>query len=71
MSNTEKTVLSRDVWWWVPPMPGQSDEDLIWGYRIEYSDGSHSYDFESKPSEEEIKNRTRCRFLDPGLSISL
>lgn len=55
-------LVSREPWWAVPPMPGQSVMELEWGYLEVYSDGSFHFDGE-RPTDEEISGREGCRWV--------
>ena len=52
-------LLSREPWWAQPPRPGQSEQELQWGYLEHYADGSFRFD-PTRPTDEEIRNRKSC-----------
>ena len=57
-----KDVLKREPWWASPPKPGQSDNDVEWGYLVLYSDNSFEFD-RTRPTDEEIQSRESCRLM--------
>lgn len=59
----EAKVVSREPWWASPPKPGQTDEDLVWGYLERLSSGDFRFNPE-RPSDDEIRNRKGCRLYD-------
>lgn len=59
------TLISREPWWFVPPKPGQREQDLHWGYLEIYADGTTRF-VDQRPSEHELAVRKSCRnFPDP------
>ena len=54
------TLICREVWWFEPPKPGQTEADLIWGFLEIYSDGEARFIHE-RPSAREIAERKSCR----------
>lgn len=56
----EPREINREPWWEFPPKPGQSDEDLVWGYLVTYDDGNVHFISET-PTAEEMANREGCR----------
>ena len=58
-----KILLSREPWWAAPPNAGQDELELEWGWLEIYSDGSFNFD-ETRPTDDEIKNRPGCHLSD-------
>ncbi|MEE9494434.1 MAG: hypothetical protein V3W04_13790 [Gammaproteobacteria bacterium] len=56
-----REVSSKEPWWEKPPEPGQTDEDLVWGWLTVYSDGGVVFDTTNPPTNEEILHRSGCR----------
>ncbi|MBF8773964.1 hypothetical protein [Pseudomonas fulva] len=54
------TLISREPWWRVPPKPGQTEQDLHWGYLEIYSNG-HTVFVDQRPSDREMTERKSCR----------
>lgn len=53
-------LISREVWWFEPPRPGQSEADLRWGFLEIYSDGSTKF-VDERPTQEQMNARKSCR----------
>ena len=54
--------INREPWWAYPPKPGQSEQDLDWGYLVTYADGNVRFLHET-PTAEELARREGCRIL--------
>ena len=54
-------IVSKEPWWKTPPKPGQTDDDLEWGYLIIYDDGRVEFTEQERPTPAEIANRKGCR----------
>lgn len=54
------TLISREVWWFEPPKPGQTEADLIWGFLEIYNNGESRFIHE-RPTAREIAERKSCR----------
>lgn len=60
ITSSRVTLISREPWWFHPPLQGQDDMTCQWGYLELYSDGSTRMD-PQRPSDEEIMHRKGCR----------
>ena len=58
-----RKLISREPWWASPPLPGQGDLDVSWGYLEVYQspDGVEFVFVDEQPTPEEVKNRKACR----------
>lgn len=59
----EATLVSREPWWAAPPMPGQDELEVKWGWLELYADGHFNFD-DTRPTDDEIKNRPGCHLGD-------
>ena len=57
-------IISKEPWLAVPPKPGQSDDDLEWGWLIVEEGGIVRFDNTSRPTDDQIANRKACRVLE-------
>lgn len=55
-----KTLISREVWWFEPPRPGQTEADLRWGFVEIYDDGTTCF-IDKRPTDREMADRKSCR----------
>lgn len=53
-------LIYRDVWWFKPPEPGQTEKDLRWGFLEIYSDGQTRY-VDERPTDKQMAERKSCR----------
>jgi hypothetical protein len=53
-------LISREVWWFEPPRPGQTEADLRWGFLEIYSDRSTKW-VDERPTDAQMKARKSCR----------
>ncbi|WP_166366551.1 hypothetical protein [Pseudomonas akapageensis] len=53
-------LICREVWWYEPPKPGQTEADLRWGFLEIYSDRSTKW-VDERPTAEQMKARKSCR----------
>ncbi len=58
-----RELISREPWWANPPLPGQGDLNVSWGYLEVYSspEGFEFVFVDEPPSLEEITSRKACR----------
>lgn len=56
----ERTLISREPWWYRPPAPGQDEMTLTWVYVEFWSDGTTCIG-QGTPTPDEIRNRKSCR----------
>jgi hypothetical protein len=60
MPENRKQIISKEPWWANPPVHGQREESIEWGYLLMFSDGTWVFD-DTRPSKEEIMGRKSCR----------
>lgn len=53
-------LISREVWWFEPPKPGQSEADLRWGFLEIHSDGPPRF-VDERPTDRQMLERKSCR----------
>ncbi len=61
LSKPEPTLVSREPWWEVPPAPGEDELSCRWGWLELWSDGTFRFNTETRPTEQEIRERKGCR----------
>lgn len=62
-----RKIVKREPWWNLPPARGEDELSARWGYLVWYDDGSHDFDADTRPSDDEIINRKSCRLPDSCL----
>ena len=60
--NDKPYLISRDPWWRTPPIPGQAESELDWGYLEIWSDLSFRF-VDERPTDREIQQRKGCRLV--------
>lgn len=58
-------LISREVWWYEPPKPGDTEETLRWGFLEIYSDGRTVF-VDKRPTDQEMAERKSCRNFPLG-----
>lgn len=53
-------LISREVWWYEPPKPGQTEADLHWGFLEVYSGGETRF-VDQRPTDQQMAERKSCR----------
>ncbi|OLS63074.1 hypothetical protein [Pseudomonas putida] len=53
-------LISREVWWFEPPKPGQTEKDLRWGFLEIHSDGQARF-VDERPTDKQMMERKSCR----------
>lgn len=53
-------LISREVWWFEPPRPGQTEADLRWGFLEIYSDWTMRF-VDERPTDQQMAERKSCR----------
>ncbi|MDD0973742.1 hypothetical protein [Pseudomonas fontis] len=56
------SLISREVWWFQPPKPGQTEADLKWGFLEIYSDRTAAF-IDERPTPEQLATRKSCRYF--------
>lgn len=53
-------LISREVWWFEPPRPGQTEADLRWGFLEIHSDRTMRF-VDERPTDQQMAERKSCR----------
>ena len=53
-------LISREVWWFEPPRPGQTEADLRWGFLEIHSDSTMRF-VDERPTDQQMAERKSCR----------